>query len=96
MKACLWLFVIAFAAALLSIDIGSARAQSNPPSSSIDDAALTQSNLAEAGAEAGASTGKRVWTNDDLKDLRDQPDVPTFEKSSTKSTALRDQLKEGR
>jgi hypothetical protein len=79
MKLGLLLFTIAFAVALL-VGAGSARAQSSPPPSGGSDAAPTQ-NPAAAAAEPPAPSDKKVWTNEDMKDLRTQPDLSTFEKS---------------
>ncbi|MGB2887863.1 MAG: hypothetical protein WBC04_09215 [Candidatus Acidiferrales bacterium] len=85
MKLGLLLFTIAFAVALL-VGAGSARAQSSPPPSGGSDAAPTQ-NPAAAAAEPPAPSDKKVWTNEDMKDLRTQPDLSTFEKSGGKFMA---------
>jgi hypothetical protein len=79
MKQGLLFFTLAFAVTLPT-GVGSARAQSSPRPSGSSDAAPTQ-NPAAVAAEPPASSDKKVWTNDDMKDLRNQPDLSTFEQS---------------
>jgi hypothetical protein len=85
MKQGLLLFTLAFAVTLL-VGVGSARALSSPTPSGSSDAAPAQ-NPDAAATELPASSDKKVWTNDDMKDLRNQPDLSTFEQSGGKFAA---------